>query len=140
MKTSLVKILIIFSFLSCEINKDKIKKTWVGKYRVSHSNSEGKGISEIGLRNIIKFDNDSLLIKNFQLSLIDDNKEQVSLQYELVKNQILTSKDTFNIQNIFTDSLIISLNQGNSKKIVYEELSRYNHCLLYTSPSPRDRG
>lgn len=128
MKINLIQILILLSFFSCETKKDKIQKTWIGKYEVFHSGSEDEWISETALRKIIEFDKDSLLIKPFHFNFIDDDNEQISMAYEIVGNQILTIQDTFNIQNIFTDSLIISFDSRHSKRIIYEELIRYNQA------------
>ena len=128
MKINLVLILILISFLSCETNKTKIQKTWIGKYEVYHSDSKGERISETALRKILKFEDDSLIIKSFHFNFIDDNNEQVSEPYQIKDNQIITPKDTSRIQNVFADSLIISINSSYSKRVVFEELIRYNQA------------
>ena len=129
MKISLVKILIIVSLFSCGTNKDKIQKVWIGKYEVQHSDSKGERINETPLRQIIQFNKDSFIIKRYPINLyIEGTSERISQAYKIQENQILTSKDTFNIQNVFSDSLIISFDSGYTKRIVYEELERYNQA------------
>jgi hypothetical protein len=127
MKISPVKTLIILLLFSCGTNGDKIQKIWISKYEVHHSDSEKEEISEKKLRQIIRFDKDSLTIKRYPINLyLEGIGESVSQAYKIQKNQILTSKDTINIQNIFSDSLIFSLDSDCTKRIVYEELDRYS--------------
>lgn len=129
MKISLVKILIIVLLFSCGTNEDKIQKTWVGKYEVQHSDSKGERISETPLRQIIQFNKDSFIIKRYPINLyLEGIGERISQAYKIQENQILTSKDTFNIQNVFSDSLIISFDSSHTKRIIYEELERYNQA------------
>lgn len=129
MKISLYKTLIIFLLFSCGTNNDEIQKTWIGKYEVQHSDTEGERINQTPLKHIIQIQEDSFIIKRFPIDFFDNESSiRISQEYKIIENKILTSTDTFTIQNIFSDSLIISFKTGYTKRTIYEELERYNQA------------
>lgn len=129
MKISSFITLIIILLFSCGTDEYKIQKAWIGKYEVQYSGAQGEQISKTALRQIIQFDQDSLVIKRFPFNFFNgESSKRTSQAYKILDNQILTAQDTFNIQNVFSDGLIISFDSEYTKRIVYEELVRYNQA------------
>ena len=124
MKLHFVKILLIFIICGCGTsNKEKIQKTWIGKYNVLNVGTKNERLGHNGVRSILKFEEEQLTTKRFHDDFITDSNEEVSKSYKIKDKKILLEDDSMLIQTIFEDSLVFF---SDSYKVVYEKLQRYN--------------
>lgn len=128
LKTSSLFIVISLSILSCQSSNNKIQKTWISKYDVFYSESEGEMIGEFALRKIIQFRQDSILIKQFNFNCFEEEEGTKLMHYKRKDNLIFMDKDTFNLIGIYPDSLIMSLQSNYPERIIYEKLDRYEQA------------
>ena len=75
-------------------------------------------------------------IESFEIN----TPKRKALQFFLRNSQLISKKSISDV-NIIDDFLAKEI-QSEEKEIIYEieQKSNFNNCLLYTSPSPRDRG
>jgi hypothetical protein len=126
MKLHLVKILLVLIIGGCITNKEKIKKTWIGKYEIQNTGTENERIMHSGIRRILKFDDKKLITKNFHFDFLTDDNNEVSKSFQIVENQIILKEDTLSIKDISNDSLVFFSNSEYPSKVVYEKLPNHN--------------
>jgi hypothetical protein len=108
------------------INND-LQQNWIGKYTIHQANSKDESISR-GKRQILKFENDSLRIKNFYFDFILDTNDTRTSAYHLEDDLLFISSkgqsDTLKIE-LTKDSFVLNYLDSYPIKAVFEKLPAY---------------
>lgn len=129
MKRILQVIGVLTILYGCNSEGSELRETWIAKYAIDEVGTKNEYLND-RVNAILKFEKDSIRIKNFDLAILTNTNEFSDLSYELGSKEICTldknnARDTFSYELSY-DTLTLNYHKITSSTFIFEKLPKYN--------------